>query len=347
MQTVAFDAGEFHRWKGDKNSKQTLFFSPLGMGVAVKDGKEKEFKRIYHETRKEVIDGFKIPTKRLVYSHSNLWKEIDHSKAIPICDKMVTALQKCIEYIFCSYVILPPKEIENVSVGGYGCPIKEMPTMNFLRSLTPMFSFITAWAHSGQHRLNSYKYLIDNFSSKHTTSWRDLTSHLSPKIFPKGDECNEFISIADMLVYLTEKKLWDKKIWLRPENIENVWKDYDFFTETRFLDRNVQSKLRWYSKHEISKTEYLARPLIFLDIEGISISNLEEPIVSAASYACSKGGSFQGFDPNIDTKKIRDGDIYVYAGKNAKKRADSLEDMFDLEIISVKELRTKAKELLN
>jgi hypothetical protein len=347
MQTVAFDASEFHRWKGSKDDRQTIFFTPLGIGVAIKEGKEKKFKTIYHKTRKNLIEDFQIPTKRLVYSNSALWKEIDHIKAIPICDKMVKKLQKTIEYVFCSYVILPPKDIETVTVGGYGSPLEEMPTMNFLRALTPMFSYITAWAHSGKHRLDDYNYLIDNFSSKHTTAWRDLTSHLAPKIFPRGDECNEFISIADMIGYLTEKKLWDKKLWLRPENVEMVWDTYDFYTETRFIDENVRSKIRWYSKTEIPKTEYLIRPLIHLDIEGISISKLStDPIVSAAAYACSKGGAFQGFDPHLDAKKIKDGDVYVYAGKQAKLRADSFNDMFEIEILSVKELRKKAKELL-
>jgi hypothetical protein len=124
--------------------------------------------------------------------------------------------------------------------------------------------------------------------------------------------------------------------------------DYDFYVEPRFLDKNVQSKIRWYSKQEISTTRYLARPMIFMDVEGIKISELGGgPIASATAYACSKGGAFQGFDRHIDPKKIRDGDVYVYAGREAKKRATSFKDMFDIEVYSVKELRTKAKTLLS
>lgn len=243
---------------------------------------------------------------------------------------------------------MPAREIKTVSVGGYGCPLEEIPTMKFLRALTPMFSYVTAWAHSGRHRLEKNEYLIDNFSSKHTTAWRDLTSHIVPKIFPRGDECNEFISVADMVVYLTEKKLWDRKIWLNPDSVKEAWDNYDFYVETRFLDKNVLSKIRWYSKQEIPKDNYLARPMVFMDIEGISISELGGgPIISAAAYACSKGGAFQGFDRHVDLKKIRDGNVYVYAGREAKKRATSLKDMFDIEVLSVKELRTKAKSFLS
>lgn len=348
MSIVAFDAGDFLRWKKVEGRKEIIFFTPLGIGVVVKKGKEEDFKSVYHRSRKTLMKNFKIPTKRLIYSHSNLWKEVGHAKAIRFCDKIVTDLQETIQKIFCSFVILPPKEFKTVSVGGLGCLLEEIPTMKFLRALTPMFSYITAWAYSGRHRLETNKYLIHNFSSKRTTAWRDLTEHTVPRIYPRGDECNEFISVVDMIVYLTEKKLWDQKLWLNPESIEEVWDEYDFFVETRFLDRKVLSKIRWYSKHEIPTDNFLARPMIFMDIEGISISELAgEPIVSAAAYACSKGGAFQGFDRAIDSKKVRDGDVYVYAGKEAKKRATSFSDMFNLETLSVKELRTKAQNLIS
>jgi ABC-type Zn uptake system ZnuABC Zn-binding protein ZnuA len=54
----------------------------------------------------------------------------------------------------------------------------------------------------------------------------------------------------------------------------------------------------------------------------------------------------EAFDPYIDSDKIRDGDVYVYAGKEAEKRADSFKDMFEIETLSVKELRRKAQQLL-
>lgn len=348
MSIVAFDAGDFSRWKKVEEKKEIIFFTPLGIGVVIKKGKEEKFKSIYHSSRKKLIENFKIPTRRLIYSHSNLWKEVGHAKAIAFCDKIVTELQKSIEYIFCSFVILPPKKHETVTVGGYHCPLEEIPTMKFLRALTPMFSYITAWAHSGRHRLEKNEYLIHNFSSKHTTAWRDLADHLVPRIFPRGDECNEFISVADMVAYLTEKKLWDQKLWLDPDSVTEVWDDYDFYVEPRFLDKNVLSKIRWYSKREIPTDNYLARPMVFMDLEGVSISELAGgPIVSAAAYACSKGGAFQGFDRAVDSKKIRDGDVYVYAGREAKKRATSFKDMFDIEVFSVRQLRAKAANLLS
>ena len=103
--------------------------------------------------------------------------------------------------------------------------------------------------------------------------------------------------------------------------LEKIWDDYDFKIETRFFDEKVLSKIRWYSNKEISTTEYLTRPMVFVDIDSLSLSRLNsDPTVSAATYACSLGGAFLSFDPHIDSGKIRDGDVYIYAGKEARKR---------------------------
>lgn len=347
MQIVAFDSGDFSRRKKVDGGKEIVFFSPLGVGVSVGDKSVEKFKAAYVSICKKLADEFKVPTKRVVYSHASLWKEIGHRKTVPFCDKIVKQLQEFIDSIFVSYVVLPHDEVKSVEVGGYDCPVEDIPTMTFLRNLSPMFSYITAWSYTGRHMKEDHVYLLHNFSSKLTVAWQDLTDHIAPKIFPKGDECNPFISVADMLAYLMDKKLWDAKLWLEPHNIAKVWEGYDFEVEVRFLDRNVLSKYRWFSQESIETVHYLARPMVFLDIEGISISRVSgDPYISAAAYAFLKGGGFQGFDEGIDAGKIMDGDVYAYAGEKAKERAFAFKDMYDIEVYSIRELRQKVHELL-
>ena len=347
MQIVAFDSGDFSRRKKADGKKEIVFFTPLGIGVSINEKSEEKFKSAYLTACKKLAGEFKVPTKRVIYSHASLWKEIGHRKAVPFCDSVIKELQKLIDLVFVSYVVLPPDEVKSVQVGGYGCPIEEIPTMTFLRNLSPMFSYITAWSYTGRHMKEDHAYLLHNFSSKLTMAWQDLTDHIAPRIFPKGDECNPLISVADMFAYLTDKKLWDAKLWLEPNNIANVWADYDFEVEVRFLDENVLSKYRWFSQEQIDTANYLVRPMVFLDIEGISISKVTgAPYVSAAAYAFLKGGGFQGFDEGIDAGKIRDGDVYAYAGEKAKERAFAFKDMYDIEVCSIRELRQKVQELL-
>src|SRR3989337_2200498 len=96
--------------------------------------------------------------------YASLWKEIGHRKAVPFCDNVVKKLQKLFYLILVCYVVLPPHEIERVQVGGYGCPIEDIPMMTFLRNLSPMFSYITAWSYTGRHSKEEHAYLLHNFS---------------------------------------------------------------------------------------------------------------------------------------------------------------------------------------
>ncbi len=332
MSIVAFDSGDFIR---------RVFHTPLGTGVSIKKELKSDFQKQYHSSFAKHAKAFNVPTRRYVYSHENLWKEIGHAKATKICDSVIKELENLIDRLFVSYVVIP-KETQHVEVGGYGCPIEKMRTPQFLRHISPMFSYMTAWAYSGRHLRETDTFLIDHFSGQMTTAWKDLSTFPDLKIFPGGDECNEFISVADILAYLTEKKLWDAKAWLKPENVEQVWSSYEFDTEVRFIDEDILSKIRPFSKEPINIIDSLIRPMVFINVTGIGFSRLtRDPRASVAAYACSLGGAFEGFDKFIDSSKIKDGDVFVYAGEEAKTFATSFKDMFDIQIFSVRELREK------
>jgi len=341
MSIVAFDSGEFIRSKKSDRGTEVVFHTPLGTGVSIKKEIKGDFQKQYHSSVEKHAKAFKVPTRRYVYSHENLWKEIGHAKTVKICDSVIKDLQKYIDRVFVSYVVIP-KETQYIEVGGYGCPIEQKRTPIFLRSIAHMFSYMTAWAYSGRHLRENDAYLIDHFTGEVTTAWRDLSAFPDLKIYPGGDECNELISVADMLAYLTEKKLWDAKMWLKPESVEQVWNSYKFHTEVRFIDEDTLSKIRPFSKELINVVDFLARPMVFVNVTGIGFSRLTgDPRVSVAAYACSLDGAFEGFDKFIDSSKIRDGDIFVYAGEEAKTLANSFKDMFDIQVHSVRELREK------
>lgn len=221
----------------------------------------------------------------------------------------------------------------------------KIKTMDFLRKLTPAFPYLTAWSYLGRVRNHIGNLFLDGFSGKQTTAWDDLGVH-DLKVFPRGDECNEIIALADMLAYLTDKKLWDEKIWLKPESVTQVWSTYNFKIETRFFDQKVLSKIQWYSDEQITLDQYLAHPLVFVDLDGISMRRFVnfELYRYLIEYAFKKRGGLQGFDPDIDSRKVRDGDVYVYAGEKAQARAKTFNHMYDIETYSLKELREKMEK---
>ena len=358
MRSMAFDAKEFRI----RNIAGHEFYTPLGVGVKFKEHDE-EIKNRYAELIQKYKKSFKSTTKRVIYSSRDIIEEFTMRKAIPFADHLITEIAPFIEHAHISYVILPPNKISSITVGGLYTPIKEIKTEDFLRNLPPMFSYLTAWTALSKYD-GSTRYLIDSFSSKSTKAWDDITMLLrdNMKIYSHGDECNPLISIADLIAFLTDIKLKNQKLHLRPENIEKVWGDY-FPVEVRFLDDKVLNKYAWYNDSKINFSRYLAHPMVFILVDRIKeyfkgvvqIEREEREIkfskvlpktdvyINAATYAFILGGSFQLFDPYLDTDKIRDGDIMVYVGENSKKIARTYQDMYDIEVIKGKGLQRKIK----
>ncbi len=358
MRSMAFDAKEFRV----RNVVGHEFYTPLGVGVKF-NGSDEEIKNQYGELIQKYKKSFESYTNRLIYSFRDLIEEFTMKRAIPFADHIIDEITPFIDYVHVSYVILPPKKVNFVTVGGVYAPVKEIKTEDFLRNLSPMFSYLTAWTALPKYD-ESTKYLIDSFSSKSTRAWDDLVMRVGTnmKIYSHGDECNPLISIADLIAFLTDIKLKNQKLHLKPENIEKVWDGY-FPVNVRFLDDKVLNKYVWYNDNKINFSNYLAHPMVFILVDRIKeyfkgvvhINEEEKEIkfskilpktdvyINAATYAFMLNGSFQLFDPYIDTDKIKNGDIMVYVGEKSKKIAKTYQDMYDIKVIKGKELNRKIK----
>jgi len=371
MQIVSFDAKDFRRSKkilipNPENPEEQIekvkeFYTPLGVGVLIKN--PEKFVEDYLSANIELSDNFFVKNKRPFYSSFYLKDEIDLRKAFRFCDDLVKKIQEHIEKIHICYLILSKEKHPTVNVGGTKSPTEEVETPKFLRIMQPMFSYITAWNFQKINR-KKYKLVIDGFSSKETIAWRELINHNDVMVYPHGDECNPFISLADIIAFLTDLKLYNTDYEHRqlfPENVKYIWEDYSFDVECRFLDEKLFSKYRWESNDMINYSDYLARPVIFLLVDEIeklapSIISVEssfqttlegeavpiepkkfrrviqkmEPYQCALKYAIQKNGCLQFFDPRIDSNKVKDGDVIVYMGEKSKSIANALYDAFDI-----------------
>ncbi|KAF5069852.1 hypothetical protein DSECCO2_228500 [anaerobic digester metagenome] len=390
MKVVAFDAKDFNRsrveQRVDRSDPSSVekryrgFFSPLGVGVTFKDadGFQEEFLSTNGVLKKE----FEISNELRFLSSNQLKKDLNMSKAIAYSNKLIDAIQDQIESIHVSYVVLPPKDRPEVKVGGSRCPLVNLRTEEFVRSLGPMFSYISAWNYMRRKDGEEYELMIDGFRSKNTIAWDELSSKCSPTIFSHGDECNPFISISDMIAFLTDTRLYHRKPGpatdpmlyrgLRPDNVHEVWEDCSFKTDCRFLDHKVLTKFTWYDDQLIDTTSFMARPIVFFlvdQLEKIPIAEphvmdgpspapsvpiskkfsktvqYQDPFHAALIYAERLGGCVQFYDRFSDSDKVRDGDVLVYMGDNSKKVAQTLADGFDIEMIKAKDLRKKIKSL--
>jgi hypothetical protein len=383
---LAFDSKDFERRKIYQDSdpethepfltEVTKFYTPLGVGVTFKE--LETFKKVCLTLVEELADSFKLSQKRLLYDSYSLKEELSHMRAIPFCDQLISKLRRYVDSVFFSYVVMPPDTFPTVKVGGYKSPAYEVKSAEFLRNLGPMYPHIAAWSYFGVERESIPEIQLDGFNSRQTHAWNELINKAKLKIFPHGDECNPHIMIADIIAYLTDAKLYNQKLELKRENLQEIWKPYGFQVDSHFLDYDTAPLYGWHSEDHIDIVPYLARPMVFLLVDELEKlqpnpphtterKNSEEgeesrqskqplnvtaeekrfsklvrhmePWYAVTAYAYYKGGGAQLFNYHIDRKKVQDGDTMVYIGNQSKALAESFSHMLDIEVLSAKEIR--------
>ncbi len=365
--------------------KETLFYSPLGVGVTFTD--HNAFKEVCVKRVAELAESFEIVEKRVMYDSTSLKELLTPEKALPFCDQLITKLKRYIESLCFTYVVMPPQEHPVITVSGNKCPAYDIKSAEFVRCLGPMFTHIAAWSYFGVPRTHVEEMQLDGFYSKETEAWSDLLRQTKPKIFPHGDECNPYIMIADLIAYLTDVKLYIQHKNLRRENLKEIWEPYGFQVESHFLDFDVSGKYKWNSEQMIDTTPYIAHPVIYLLADSLELlqpasaplekkqenketrddenpdslpKNMKkmmeeakfrklvrkmDPWYAVTAYAYSKSGSALLFDYYVDNKKVQTGDTMVYVGPKSKEMAESFNDIFDIEVLSAKEVRKKVNQL--
>jgi len=380
LPVIAFDSKQFRRGKiilvqtPDGASEKYLGFnSQLGVGVLINN--ESEFMEKYLKKSEELQQSFDIKENLPFYSSTHLKQSIGLPKAIAFADQLITAVQSTIESIHCSYIILPPARTPSVFVGGLKCPTEQKPTAKFIDALGPMFSYLTAHSYlytNGFSISSDVKMHIDAFRSYRTRAWETILSCTKPQVFWKGDECNPFISCADILAFLTDVKLYDQRLKLEPNDIERAWNMYDFDVKTNFYDEKSLSVYSWPTKENIDYTQFVAKPTVFLavdEIEKLSYGEEQEESLSeqigvsnktgvrkfhqvikqtdvyysAIRYAYQKGGSMKIFKRSEDMHMVQDGDVFVYVGDNSKRIGQTFQHAHEIEVLSGVELRKKTK----
>jgi len=337
---TAFDSKDFKR---SNAAGELKWYTPLGCGVSISN--PEEFAKVYAKSLRDLAKDFGINRMSGCFSSGEYFQDIGAPKTCAFSEKLLSSVHKLIDSVYFSYIVLPSAKTPKVEVGGYKSPKKEMDTFDFLRTASGYFSYITAWNYLGIESRKNETLVIDGFHGKRTPAWDDLLARTTPRFYQHGDECNPFIATADVVAFLTDKKLWDGFLKLAPENTEEVWKPYGFQVDTHFLDHKILSKIKWYSDEHIDLTSYYARPMVFLKADKYKVDDLKKLDVypEATVLARQLNGCVQGFDKESDSSKIRDGDIFVYAGEDATKLAMTLKDMYEIETLPFKELKERIK----
>ena len=336
MPVVAFDTKEFNRGLGK------TFFACLGVGVEIKN--EQNFRQQYISSFEKISKDFSFNPTRKIYKAYDMGQKLGFGKAIAFWEKLLTELQDFIVKLNVYYTILPPSKIKKVKMyGAQKSRVKEVDALDFLRRLNPAYVHCCAWKYTQDNVSLPQDMLLDYFEYEVTEGWNALIERVKPKIYYHGDKCNPFISLADIFVMLVDVRLYRKKIGLSSENIVKAFEDIDVNVLASPIDLRHLKYVSPYRNQKIDTAPYIARPLIVIipeEIEQASGRRIIEdsPLMDAVlDRAVDMDASVKFFDPNIDAKVIKKGDIAVYIGPESEKTALLLKRTHGVEVMNEKD----------
>lgn len=368
MKVAAFDAKSFQRIKrewgadGTTEEKTRTFVSQLGIGVTIPE--PEMFAKEYVEASQDLQREFNLKYATPFFSSTCLRDHLYIFDALDFASRLVSRMQDHIESVHCSYIALPTLEIPDIEVGGIKCAKNRIPTIKFIDSIGPMFSYLTAlsyiWTHEGSN-FDELEMHIDAFRSKQTKGWNIVKKTAPIKIFYKGDECNPFISCADIIAFLVDETLTTKRLRLFPDDIKSALASYKFDKTVHFFGPPNVHHCAWKTDQMINISDHLAGPIVFLAIDKIATENQEqegdeqegqgrqaddrpqrpdtsikqaEIYQAALSYAYQKNGCMKLFNAKEDRGIVKSGDVFISAGLNSAKIGKTLQDMADIEVLS-------------
>jgi hypothetical protein len=347
MSVVAFDSKEFIRG-GEKS-----FFAPLGAGV--KFDNEAEFKDNYNASLDETARKFRFDRKRKAYTTYELIQKLGFRKTIAFLEAFFQEIKETIAQMGVYYTIIPPTKVPAVKkYGTEGYAVQEVGTLKFLRELNPYYVYCCAWCYAQARAHPSEKLVLDGFEGKITNAWRELERIGGERlrVYLRGDQCNPFISTADMMAALVDFRLYRHRKRLDPAGITSVFSNAGFEVTPVFIGQPHLPKITPAPDRMIDVAPYFARPMIFIvpeELELLKVGAVRKilegsPLMdSILNKAFEIDGAVKFFEPNIDSTAIRGGDKFVCLGPKAKAAAEYIQKMYDIEIWAREDFETIEK----
>ena len=354
MKIAGVDSHTFRRTKLGESPVERGFQTPLGSCVVID---EKAYDGLREESY-EIFSGlnqkYGINTVRPILPSSEIIRRLNPREGFRYIQEILKRLSDRVNLLHFSYVYLPFEEVREIRVGGYRSPRKTLKPIDFIKSLESGFPYLTAWSYFFKQR-ETTNMLLDDFSFKSTPAWEDLIQyHREGKakldIIPKGDECNYLICLADLFAYYTDIQLYNLRKLLLPSEIQEIYRDLGVDVEINFLGKKDLSKIKWTSSGNIDTSSYIHHPIVFiLSDKKASIFSSTEAYDYLIAYATYNNAGLQ-FLQITDRKglaRIRDGDILVVIGENARKEASYWRNSFELELLTPLEIKKRMKDLVS
>jgi hypothetical protein len=330
-------------------SGESFFRGCLGVAVKIKD--KDAYWDEYNEIVTKLSEKYQLKRKRHVLKSYAILSALGYPNGPNFLEEFFENIKTCIEYIDVYYTTIPSTKVPEIKkYGAHRTSVEVITPVEFLKELDAAYSHCCAWAYIRDHAEEAMTpILIDHFQGELTEAWIQIRSLPTIKVYFAGDECNCFISTADIITKLIDIRLYKLKQKLYADYIANCLPK-DILGRICFLD---QLKLiSPISKEKIDVVTKLAHPIIFVMKEGLYpevVGSAKERDVLSTSpimdevmnKAFEIDGCVKVFDMDSDQSLIHKGDIFVYLGEKGMKTCRYLQNLgYDIRMVSAEELKS-------
>ncbi len=356
---IAIDSKSISRdWETVDGIKKT--FHGL-MGVSLSVFQLKNFKEIYEVTLNELFDNYRIPKEEHIYKSAQIFSIFAGRPYIAdnfINDFAIKMLQiKELRFnVFFTTLETKPliqEKLESegktatpedfldlhstriVPIYGVDSGVKTVTVSDFLNRIENYYPVICAWKLTEITKMKGQHFLMDFFEGEESRAWNELVTYNKVNTVAKGDNCNAYISAADMILRAIDRHLSRSGKFLREEDL---WDILNSFTDD---PSNVNIIRIWnpdlyYIKPikpvQIQPKFFVKHPIIFVfnehDAKGERNEIENSPMMNELykrAYELNGGVIF--YESDFSTRLMREGDWFVSYGTKGLEAYKRLKKM--------------------
>ncbi|MCL5876348.1 MAG: hypothetical protein M1540_00870 [Candidatus Bathyarchaeota archaeon] len=357
---IACDSTNYERWKPSAR------FNAL-IGVAVQIDDISAFKSNYTKSIQSFFEKNGLQLKKKVYCSSELAGMFfdvlglgheEYKKALwELVNDICTDSNVTVFHASCNTQKYPHVNVflEDATMG----KMQPIPTMEFLRDwLSQYYVYISAWKLLKCLNVGGRHVLLDVFKGPISYAWNELVKNNKVEIVNLGDECNAYVSTADLVARLINEALGSLKI--SQENIEQLNINCKEFHVHYCFHNDLRSLVPIYeggrckTGRQINLPSYWRKPMVYILREGTDTIREDNewlrktPFYNiVCNFAFDVDGCVKFYDKNED-KAFISGDKLVFYGSKGKEKATEIKEItdglgIDVEIFHSKDLSSVSK----
>jgi len=218
--------------------------------------------------------------------------------------------------------------------------IRQIPTMEFMRDwLAQYYVYVSAWkllkclGTTGKH------ILLDGFRGPISRAWNELTINNKVELVNLGDECNAYVSTADLVAKYVNEALGSSKI--TQENIEQIGLKSKQYHVHYCFQTDLSNIVPLYegahakTGRQVKFANFWIKPSVYVVKEGSEVIREDNEWLRQTQFynavcdlAFDIDGCVKFYDKGED-RAFTSGDKFIYYGPKGKNKAWEIEQIAD------------------